>query len=1162
MPIVPILLIDITQGETVHRFATADCYDGSTEYKGVVKAHPAVRDTFTEVYSGFLEHGDVTVELSDEDGEIKELLWGVAPVDWRGARVTLARADYETSTQQINRLVSWEEGVSWESGASWETPYTKTTEGLTERFAVSGRVDRVDYEDVVRVSVSFREPDELSKLLPARTVTAELFPDAPEDSLGASINILFGRCKKVPLTLVKNDSVNNEAHYLVGWGVSESNDSNKSTTVNLYRNDVVVGSTEMAATVVCYDGSAGSPFEGYATVKFTGSGWEQRDVSGNFYELKADWYGLEMGDTEAQRNFVEVIRNVLSDATWGLGLSVDSDSFDAAAAVTDIAVLKCDGAVTSQTRAKEIIDALVFCCMGRLTQGADGSWFISVDGEYVSESAGTFSTAEGNIVQAGPRYRPSSRDAIKTIQFEYARAEDGSYEFTTSSRTVNADFGEDKVERLDFVRDKETADRIACWTQRLHLYTAERLDLVLGQDAKTLNAGDVISLSVPRLNVGIMGDNLVPNGTMEADSDWASYGTPTVNERSSEQAHSGTYSRKFTVNSNQEGIWSSYFTVEAGKHYRCRVWVYPTDYDNVQISIRKGDNSAYVDYTNHTGLTLNQWNLIEVEYDEPVGGAYGYIRVSSYNRTTGTWYVDDVSLVELLSNGEYRVIDLERGLEGFTATVAAYSSELYTYDEGTLPGDGEESGGADYSRTPPDDPTDIGVSSSGAYVAQDGGATAFFVVEAVKGADSPSNFAKIVFGCKKDGETTYRWQDGQDAGSGTWKARFDGLTPGLQYDFAAKAVNNFALESTAITLENQLAPGDTTGPSSPFSTSVTAAKRSISLEWNNPADEDFKWVGIWRKTNGSAPNFDTTAPTFSISGGPGEIMQKIDDKATGYTTTYYYWIRAFDNTGNPSSTAGVYMGSATPAQQGTDDYADLSITTAKIGNLAVTEGKIANLAVTNAKIANLSVDKLISGVIAAGVSVTLDNGADIIMRAADSGEDQAEIKFLRGSTNIATIWGNVGAGTPALNIAPLEVSNSTVLQFGVNTFRWYASVLSLQDGALSGFQVLMGGSNAFLISSSTLGTATLARSLLPSGTRNLGSSSYKWSNVYGASIRGDDFYAGGTQGVPSSETTNNFVYDLRWNGGTLQARVIELKHKKGIVTSYTVGGTWNTVPTV
>ena len=62
-------------------------------------------------------------------------------------------------------------------------------------------------------------------------------------------------------------------------------------------------------------------------------------------------------------------------------------------------------------------------------------------------------------------------------------------------------------------------------------------------------------------------DQKVTNGSMEADSNWASEGTPTTDEQSSTQAYSDTYSRKFTTDAADEGIESDTFTTVAGTTY-------------------------------------------------------------------------------------------------------------------------------------------------------------------------------------------------------------------------------------------------------------------------------------------------------------------------------------------------------------------------------------------------------------------------------------------------------------------------------------------------------------------------------------------------------------------------------------------------------------------
>ena len=90
----------------------------------------------------------------------------------------------------------------------------------------------------------------------------------------------------MPLTLIKENFDDNEAHYLVGFGVTQTCEANKMGTAVIYRDDVVVGSNEMAATVYLYDGGSGSPYAGYATVKFTGNGWQQKDHTGRYYAVE------------------------------------------------------------------------------------------------------------------------------------------------------------------------------------------------------------------------------------------------------------------------------------------------------------------------------------------------------------------------------------------------------------------------------------------------------------------------------------------------------------------------------------------------------------------------------------------------------------------------------------------------------------------------------------------------------------------------------------------------------------------------------------------------------------------------------------------------------------------------------------------------------------
>ena len=143
------------------------------------------------------------------------------------------------------------------------------------------------------------------------------------------------------------------------------------------------------------------------------------------------------------------------------------------------------------------------------------------------------------------------------------------------------------------------------------------------------------------------GDELITNGTMEADSNWADYNSVNANVRSTTQEHSGTYSRKFTVDGASQGIQSDAFTTVTGRTYLLSFEIYPDDATSARIAIRKGDNSDWADDTSFSGLTQDAWNTKTVTYTESAGGSGAYLVVHGHNNTSGDFYVDDVSIKEV-----------------------------------------------------------------------------------------------------------------------------------------------------------------------------------------------------------------------------------------------------------------------------------------------------------------------------------------------------------------------------------------------------------------------------------------------------------------------------------------------------------------------------------
>lgn len=135
-------------------------------------------------------------------------------------------------------------------------------------------------------------------------------------------------------------------------------------------------------------------------------------------------------------------------------------------------------------------------------------------------------------------------------------------------------------------------------------------------------------------------DNLITNGEMELDSNWNDHGSPSVNERSSEQTYSGNYSRKFT-GLVSAGIKSDTFTTVTDQQYFGEFWIYPVDCTEVTILVRRGDDSG----NSHgaygiSGLGSNTWTKYEFTYTETGGGSGAYIALYKAN----TYYIDDVSI--------------------------------------------------------------------------------------------------------------------------------------------------------------------------------------------------------------------------------------------------------------------------------------------------------------------------------------------------------------------------------------------------------------------------------------------------------------------------------------------------------------------------------------
>ena len=201
------------------------------------------------------------------------------------------------------------------------------------------------------------------------------------------------------------------------------------------------------------------------------------------------------------------------------------------------------------------------------------------------------------------------------------------------------------------------------WTDNLTAYwRANSAGLV--QDADTTQKGHTEFMLDS--TGGVYGENLISNsnfetaGASETDADgWTATATSTHNERSSEQAYTGTYSWKYTSSATNHGV-KAVITggVVAGRTYEASCWVRAEDPGSAsstwtQLSINDGDggttNVATGNQYGGSGLTgYNTWNKVTIYFTCNSTDTTVNLMLGNGGGTAGTtFYFDNVVFREI-----------------------------------------------------------------------------------------------------------------------------------------------------------------------------------------------------------------------------------------------------------------------------------------------------------------------------------------------------------------------------------------------------------------------------------------------------------------------------------------------------------------------------------
>ena len=439
------------------RFGTRTFYDNeNNEYVGTIIDPPEVTKSLSGIFYGVEQGEPVTVRLSDADTNIDKT-WSelVATRELRGKPALIKRYD--------------------------------DIDGMTYEFR--GKISDYNLEKgSIQFTIESRDDEILDTLLPKAVVTTDLFHDTALD-VGAPVNLCFGWCRDVFLPNIKNDTQNNHYDYLIGYGEIEDVWEDAANGIGVKRNGVIVNTAEYTI----YNGSQGTPYPGYAFIRFIK---EQIDFGGTYYSLTADIKGLILDITTAQRNPAMVIQYLLNNSIWGLNDSVDTNSFVTASEDLALLLLYCGGASTQQQQTRDILDKILFQCRGSLERNAAGGWTISIDAPKIS--SGNFGDNDGyyNNVNVISVNSPPVNQCFKKVIVQYAYNQNQASPYYSLELSVRDGFGVEHTEELPFVYDVDTAKLVLSYLKNRSIYD-KMVEVEAGMDGRKLKRGDIISLTAP-----------------------------------------------------------------------------------------------------------------------------------------------------------------------------------------------------------------------------------------------------------------------------------------------------------------------------------------------------------------------------------------------------------------------------------------------------------------------------------------------------------------------------------------------------------------------------------------------------------------------------------------------------------------------------------------
>lgn len=254
-----------------------------------------------------------------------------------------------------------------------------------------------------------------------------------------------------------------------------------------------------------------------------------------------------------------------------------------------------------------------------------------------------------------------------------------------------------------------------------------------------------------------------------------------------------------------------------------------------------------------------------------------------------------------LAPSDWRIRKIQRISGGIEIEAEPYSSSIFTYTPGALPGDAGVDYTPDYSSTPPAAPTSLRITAGSVALSGDGATTARVTVDAIP---PTVNWDRIQFSAVHNvtGEIPGILR-GSSVGGGRQGVVLTGLRPGETYKLLAWAENAYNVQgvvqstfnATAIgggaSVTTFVAPGYATVPSDVASISrVQGMGRMVEVSWSAVSTANLRDYVLERSVNAGAY-------TQIWNGAARSYI----DRDVAYGSNYAYRVKARDLWGNLST---------------------------------------------------------------------------------------------------------------------------------------------------------------------------------------------------------------------------------------------------------------------